>query len=103
MPGVLFVVCIPTAEYEKCLIHGTSPVVPPSADMISSHGLQKEPAGKITLYNFHEEFPLIYLIFLFYDLCICSVDYSLSLLDLNILFKVQKDSFDENNCLKILL
>jgi hypothetical protein len=59
MPGVLFVVCIPTAAYEKCLMYGTSPVVPPSADMFPSHGLQKGPAG-----NFHEEVPWIYLIFL---------------------------------------
>jgi len=46
MSGVLFVVCIPTAEYEKCLMYGTSPVVPPSADIFSSHGLQKGPAGE---------------------------------------------------------
>lgn len=49
MPGVLFVVCIPTAAYEKCLMYGTSPVVPPSADMFPSHGLQKGPAGEILI------------------------------------------------------
>lgn len=102
MPGVLFVVCIPTADYEKSLMYGTSPVVPPSADMFSSHGLQKGPAGKITVCNFHEEVPLIYLLFLFYNLYICSLGYSLSLLDFN-MCKVQEDSFDENVCLKILL
>ena len=59
MSGVLFVVCIPTAEYEKCLMYGTSPVVPPSADIFSSHGLQKGPAGKITACNFYKEVPLI--------------------------------------------
>jgi hypothetical protein len=46
-------------------MYGTSPVVPPSADMFCSHGLQKGPAGKITVCNFHEEVPYIYLIFLF--------------------------------------
>jgi hypothetical protein len=81
MPGVLFVVRIPTAEYEKRLMYGTSPVVPPSADMFSTHGLQTGPAGKITVCHFHEEVPLIYVIFLFYNLCICSLVYSLSLLD----------------------
>jgi len=65
MPGVLFVVCIPTAEYEKCLVNGTSPSVPPSADMFSSHGLQKGPAGKRNVCNFHEEVPLIFFFFFF--------------------------------------
>jgi hypothetical protein len=59
MPGVLFVVCIPTAEYEKCLTYGTSPVVLPSIDMFSGNSLQKGPAGKIIACNFHEEVPLI--------------------------------------------
>ena len=68
MPGVLFVVCIPTAEYEKCLMCETSPVVPPSAEIFSSHGLQKGPAGKRTVCNFHEEVPLIYLIFHFFTI-----------------------------------
>jgi hypothetical protein len=59
MAGVLFVVCIPTAEYEKCLMNGTSPVVPPSADIFSIHGLQKGPAGKITACSFYKEVSLI--------------------------------------------
>jgi hypothetical protein len=51
MPGVLFVVCVPTAEYEKSLLYGTSPVVLPSSDIIPSQGLQKGPAGKMIICN----------------------------------------------------
>lgn len=51
MPGVLFVVCVPTAEYEKSLLYGTSPVILPSADIIPTQGLQKGPAGKMIMCN----------------------------------------------------
>jgi hypothetical protein len=76
MPGVLFVVCIPTEEYEKHLMDGASAVSLPSADMLSSHGWQQGPAGKIAVCYFHEEVPLIYLTFLVYSLCICNLGYS---------------------------
>ena len=46
MPGVLFVVCIPNAEYEKSLIYGTAPAIMPNNDMFNGpgQGIQK---GKI--------------------------------------------------------